>query len=44
MNISEKLDMLGLSPAERKKAQEKFLATLALISVEELKEVLEFLM
>jgi len=43
MNISEKLDMLGLSPAERKKAQEKFLATLALISVEELKEVLEFL-
>ena len=43
MNLKEKLDMLELSPAERKKAQEKFLATLSLISVEELKEVLEFL-
>lgn len=43
MNLNEKLDMLDLSPAERKKAQEKFLATLSFLSVEELKKILEFL-
>ena len=44
MSINEKLDMLNLSPVERKKVQDKFLATLALITVEELKELLDFLM
>lgn len=43
MNLNEKLDMLDLSPAERKKAQEKFLTTLSFLSVEELKKILEFL-
>lgn len=43
MSINEKLDMLNLSPVERKKVQDKFLATLALINVEELRNLLDFL-
>lgn len=40
--INEKLDLLNLPEEERKKSY-KFLATLALVTVEELKEILSFL-
>lgn len=43
MTIIEKLDLLMLSKDERTKAEEKFLATLALVSDEELREVTSYL-
>lgn len=38
-----KIDLLNLSPEERKKTEEKFLVTLSLISEEDLKTILEYL-
>lgn len=43
MAIIKKLDMLMLSKEERAKTEEKFLATLALVSEDELRDVLDFL-
>ena len=43
MTLGDKLDLLSLSPEERKKAEEKFLATLALVSYGDLKEVVRYL-
>ena len=39
----EKLDLLMLGKEERRKAEDKFLASLALVSEEELREVTEYL-
>lgn len=41
--INEKLALLNLSNEERKKVEDKFLATLSLVSIEELKNVLGLL-
>lgn len=43
MALKAKLDLLSLSDEERAKAQEKFLATLALVSEDELREVIGYL-
>lgn len=41
--INEKLELLNLSKEERKKVEDKFLATLALVSIEELQEIINLL-
>lgn len=41
--INEKLALLNLSKEERKKVEDKFLATLALVSIEELQEIINLL-
>lgn len=43
MTLVEKLSLLDLSEKESNKAKEKFMATLSLVSEEELKEILELL-
>ena len=43
MTLIEKLDLLNLSEEEKGKAREKFLSTLALVSEDELREVLSYL-